>query len=129
MENILKKIAEFDKVNETKLAKHEVNLALIDVINAESKKANDIISKVDQLENEFNVAEKKILDIRKQFNSYKAAAKSSTDNLDNELNKLIQQSKDLGIDFNSIPAYKNGKQIYSIISTISKLIDEYNKPI
>lgn len=33
MENILKKIAEFDKVNETKLAKHEVNLAIIDEIN------------------------------------------------------------------------------------------------
>ena len=115
--------------NETKLGKHEVELALIDVINAESKKANDIISKVDQLENEFTIAEKKILDIRKQFNSYKATAKSSTDNLNNGLEKLIQQSKDLGIDFNSIPAYKNGKQIYSAISTISKLIDEYNKPI
>ena len=34
MENILKKIAEFDKVNETKLAKHEVELGLVDDIKS-----------------------------------------------------------------------------------------------
>lgn len=38
MENILKKIAEFDKVNETKLAKHEINLALVDELKNEADK-------------------------------------------------------------------------------------------
>lgn len=40
MENILKKIAEFDKVNETKLAKHEVELGVLQDVQKELVTAN-----------------------------------------------------------------------------------------
>jgi len=129
MENILKKIAEFDKVNETKLAKHEVELSTVQTIIDYSIKANKIVNDIEKLESEFAIAEKRILDLRKQFNSYKENAKIAVDVLSGELDKLVKQSKELGIDFNSIPAYKEGKQVYSQINPIVKLIDEYNKPI
>ena len=53
----------------------------------------------------------------------------ATDVLSGELEKLVKQSKELGVDFNSIPAYKEGKQAYGQINIIPKLIEEYNKPI
>jgi chromosome segregation ATPase len=129
LNSIFKKVAELEKnAQEVKLGMH-VELALVDDINSNSKKANDLISKVEQLENEFSIAEKRIQDLRKQLNTYKAPAKSLTDSLSNDLEKMAVQSKELGIDFNSIPAYKNGKQSYAFIQGVEKLINEYNKPI
>jgi predicted nucleic acid-binding Zn-ribbon protein len=130
MNNILKMISQMDaNANEIKLAKHEVNLSTVQTIIDYSIKANKIVSDVDKLEAEFTTAEKRILDLRKQINSYKENAKISSDVLDGELEKLVKQSKELGIDFNSIPAYKQGKQAYGQINVIPKLIEEYNKPI
>lgn len=45
MENILKKIAEFDKVNETKLAKHRVELGVLQDIEKEMSIANQGVFK------------------------------------------------------------------------------------
>ena len=130
MNNILKMISQMDaNVNEIKLAKHEVNLSTVQTIIDYSIKANKIVSDVDKLEAEFTTAEKRILDLRKQINLHKENAKISSDVLSGELEKLVKQSKELGIDFNSIPAYKQGKQAYGQINVIPKLIEEYNKPI
>jgi hypothetical protein len=130
MNNILKMISQMDaNANEIKLAKHEVNLSTVQTIIDYSIKANKIVSDVDKLEAEFTTAEKRILDLRKQINSHKENAKISSDVLGGELEKLVKQSKELGIDFNSIPAYKEGKQAYGQINVIPKLIEEYNKPI
>jgi predicted nucleic acid-binding Zn-ribbon protein len=130
MNNILKMISKMESnANEIKLEKHEVNLSTVQTIIDYSIKANKIVSDVDKLEAEFTTAEKRILDLRKQINSYKENAKISSDVLDGELEKLVKQSKELGIDFNSIPAYKQGKQAYGQINVIPKLIEEYNKPI
>jgi predicted nucleic acid-binding Zn-ribbon protein len=130
MNNILKMISQMDaNANEVKLGKHEVNLSTVQTIIDYSIKANKIVSDVDKLEAEFTTAEKRIVDLRKQINSYKENAKISSDVLGGELEKLVKQSKELGIDFNSIPAYKEGKQAYGQINVIPKLIEEYNKPI
>jgi hypothetical protein len=130
MNNILKMISQMDaNANEVKLAKHEVNLSTVQTIIDYSIKANKIVSDVDKLEAEFTTAEKRILDLRKQINSHKENAKITLDVLVSELEKLVKQSKELGIDFNSIPAYKEGKQAYGQINVIPKLIEEYNKPI
>ena len=130
LNDIFKMISEMEKnAEEVKLGKHEVELSTVQTIIDYSIKANKIVSDVDKLEAEFTKAEKRILDLRKQFNSYKENSKIATDVLSGELIKLVKQSKELGIDFNSIPAYKEGKQAYSQINPISKLIEEYNKPI
>lgn len=47
MENILKKIAEFDKVRETKLAKHEVELGAIDDVKNEVIAINKLFDSYD----------------------------------------------------------------------------------
>jgi len=92
-------------------------------------KLNSIFKKVAELEKNAQEVKKRIQDLRKQLNTYKAPAKSLTDSLSNDLEKMAVQSKELGIDFNSIPAYKNGKQSYAFIQGVEKLINEYNKPI
>ena len=115
--------------NEVKLGKHEVELSVVQNIIDYSIKANKIVSDVNKIENEFTAAEKKILDLRKQLNSYKENSKIAVDVLQGELDKLVKQSKDLGIDFNTIPAWKEGKKAYSQINVIPALILEYNKPI
>ena len=125
-EQILNDIAEKVMVN---LAKHNEELSTVQTIIDYAIKANKIVSDIDKLESEFTTSEKRILDLRKQFNSYKENAKIAVDVLDGELEKLVKQSKELGIDFNSIPAYKEGKQAYAQINVIPKLIEEYNKPI
>jgi DNA repair exonuclease SbcCD ATPase subunit len=130
LNDIFKKVAELEKnANEVKLGMHEVELSTVQTIIDYSIKANKIVSDVNKLEAEFTTAEKRILDLRKQFNSYKENSKIATDVLGGELEKLIKQSKELGIDFNSIPAYKEGKQSYAFIQGVEKLINEYNKPI
>jgi hypothetical protein len=73
------------------LAKHEVELSTVQTIIDYSIKANKIVSDVDKLEAEFTKAEKRILDLRKQFNSYKENSKIATDVLSGELIKLVKQ--------------------------------------
>ena len=122
-------IADITAKVEAKLASQKVELSVIQNIIDYSIKANKIVSDIDKIENEFTIAEKKILDLRKQINSYKENSKIAVDVLQGELDKLIKQSKELGIDFNTIPAYKEGKKAYSQINIIPALILQYNKPI
>jgi len=116
-------------VYKVELSTMNVELSVIQNIIDYSIKANKIVSDIDKIESEFTIAEKKILDLRKQLNSYKENSKIAVDVLQGELDKLVKQSKDLGIDFNTIPAWKEGKKAYSQINVIPALILEYNKPI
>ena len=111
------------------LSEINVELSVVQNIIDYSIKANKIVSDVDKIESEFTIAEKTILDLRKKINSYKENSKITVDVLEGELDKLVKQSKELGIDFNTIPAYKEGKKAYSQINVIPSLILEYNKPI
>ena len=111
------------------LSEINVELSVVQNIIDYSIKANKIVSDVDKIESEFTIAEKTILDLRKKINSYKENSKIAVDVLEGELDKLVKQSKELGIDFNTIPAYKEGKKAYSQINVIPSLILEYNKPI
>ena len=125
-DNILKDIYLNNKVE---LSAMDVELSVVQNIIDYSIKANKIVSDVDKIESEFTIAEKTILDLRKKINSYKENSKIAVDVLEGELDKLVKQSKELGIDFNTIPAYKEGKKAYSQINVIPSLILEYNKPI
>jgi hypothetical protein len=116
-------------IYKVELSSMDVELSVIQNIIDYSIKANKIVSDIDKIESEFTIAEKKILDLRKQLNSYKENSKIAVDVLQGELDKLVKQSKDLGIDFNTIPAWKEGKKSYSQINVIPALILEYNKPI
>ena len=116
-------------VYKVELSSMDVELSVVQNIIDYSIKANKIVSDIDKIESEFTIAEKKILDLRKQLNSYKENSKIAVDVLQGELDKLVKQSKDLGIDFNTIPAWKEGKKAYSQINVIPALILEYNKPI
>ena len=116
-------------IEKSELKNNKVELSVIQNIIDYSIKANKIVSDIDKIESEFTIAEKKILDLRKQVNSYKENSKIAVDVLQGELDKLVKQSNELGIDFNTIPAYKEGKKAYSQINIIPKLILEYNKPI
>ena len=116
-------------IEKSELKNNKVELSVIQNIIDYSIKANKIVSDIDKIESEFTIAEKKILDLRKQINSYKENSKIAVDVLQGELDKLVKQSNELGIDFNTIPAYKEGKKAYSQINIIPKLIMEYNKPI
>ena len=116
-------------IEKSELKNNKVELSVIQNIIDYSIKANKIVSDIDKIESEFTIAEKKILDLRKQINSYKENSKIAVDVLQGELDKLVKQSNELGIDFNTIPAYKEGKKAYSQINIIPKLILEYNKPI
>lgn len=129
LNTILNKLGKIEEIHETNLAKHKIELNTIQNIINYVVKSEDIISKFEKLENEFELAEKKILDLRKQMNAYKQEAKIATDVLEGELEKLEKQSKEIGVDLNTIPAFKEGKKAYSFIHIIPKNIDEYNKPI
>jgi hypothetical protein len=129
LNTILNKLGKIEEIEQTNLEKHEIELNTIQNIIKYVVKAEDIIVKFEKLENEFESAEKKILDLRKQINAYKQDAKIATDVLDGELEKLAKQSKEIGVDLNTIPAFQEGKKAWSFISVISKSIDEYNKPI
>jgi hypothetical protein len=129
LNTILNKLGKIEEIYETNLGKHEIELNTIQNIINYVVKSEDIISKFEKLEDEFEPAEKKILALRKQMNAYKQEAKIATDVLQGELEKLEKQSKEIGVDLNTIPAFKEGKKSYAYISVISKTIDEYNKPI
>ena len=118
MENILKKIAEFDKVNETKLAKHEVELAYIDNLNkalAEGQKnessyysdfkttLNGVIQKAREIEVKYNVL---------------------ASNINEPIFQMEKQAKELGLDIRSTDYYKKSQSILKSIDIRKQVIDD-----
>lgn len=128
MENILKKIAEFDKVNETKLAKHEVNLALVD----ELKKVNDdILNSLKNADNSWRAYQdyltradapfKKMIQMRESL-------LSSTGKIEQLLKNAETQAKNLGLNVNDIPLYSVIKSNLNKKNEIIKTIDSFKDP-
>ena len=124
MENILKKIAEFDKVSETKLAKHEVNLALVDDLKAvadkiksEGSESNKMKADVLKTKKMFDDATNLKAELQKRYeaNRTKYAAQFKENNA--LFNKIKAQAKELGLSIENAPVYKD-------YLTASKLLSE-----
>ncbi len=123
MENILKKIAEFDKVNETKLAKHEVELAdivkepiifekeVLKIYSDSNKYAdklkNDIVSK-------YQSEYKRIFDIQKEHSK--------------NFEIIRNKAKELGVDIQTTQLGKDYLKTGSYLSDIAKnMLDQQVK--
>lgn len=123
MENILKKIAEFDKVSETKLAKHEVELADIvkepiifekevQKIYSDSNKyadklKNDIVSK-------YQSEYKRIFEIQKEHSK--------------NFEIIRNKAKELGVDIQTTQLGKDYLKTGSYLSDIAKnMLDQQVK--
>ena len=115
MENILKKIAEFDKVNETKLAKHEVELGVADNLKKQLQIYKDSISKYSKdLDNAYvpiRNLEKIITELKGSVSNVSSIAQEMRkveDKVSNELdlvNAKIREAKNelgISIDINDV---------------------------
>ena len=140
MENILKKIAEFDKVNETKLAKHNVELGVADSLKKALKSYTDSVSKYGKdLDDAFvpiRTLEKVITELKGRVSEVVSIAqelRKSEDNVSNELDivrKKIQQAKeDLGItiDINDVVDLGSLQNSNKISAGIQKDAADYVK--
>ena len=118
MENILKKIAEFDKVNETKLAKHEVELGSLDMIKSMLNDSNATYKKGVEWSKEMEAFTKKA----KVLN---AEAKGILNGLQKELNDFKQKANELGLKVDSIPEFKKAVDSLGPLDNIIKMTQKY----
>lgn len=123
--NILNKIAKTEKVA---LAKHEVNLALVD----ELKKVNDdILNSLKTADNSWRAYQdyltradapfKKMIQMRESL-------LSSTAKIEQLLNNAETQAKNLGLNVNDIPLYSVIKSNLNKKNEIIKTIDSFKDP-
>ena len=115
MNNIFKKIAELEKnANEVKLGKHEVELNLVDDLKTSISKVSSLDSIVNTMSSNADKTNKLFINalaqkeiILKNYNDNR----KSFENLNKELNLLFKtintQAKDLGININDLPVYKD----------------------
>jgi chromosome segregation ATPase len=113
--NILKMISQMDaNANEVKLAKHEVELGLVDDLKAEINKSlpnvlnsiNELYADANKLKTLFEGALKQKSDIEKRYESNKKLSADTIGKLNNQFDAIKKMSKELGIDVATIPAYK-----------------------
>lgn len=114
MENILKKIAEFDKVNETKLAKHEVELSVKDEADKLTAKyyglTDTINSKYSGISKEIRLLNDKLNEVIKTSNEMPSV-----------ISKYENLAKELGIDVNNIQELKSLKLAIKDVDQFKKL--------
>ena len=115
MNNIFKKIAELEKnANEVRLGKHEVELNLVDDLKTSISKVSSLDSIVNTMSSNADKTNKLFINalaqkeiILKNYNDNR----KSFENLNKELNLLFKtintQAKDLGININDLPVYKD----------------------
>ena len=115
MNNIFKKIAELEKnADEVKLGKHEVELNLVDDLKTSISKVSSLDSIVNTMSSNADKTNKLFINalaqkeiILKNYNDNR----KSFENLNKELNLLFKtintQAKDLGININDLPVYKD----------------------
>ena len=100
--------------NEVKLAKHEVELGLVDDLKAEINKSlpnvlnsiNELYADANKLKTLFEGALKQKSDIEKRYESNKKLSADTIGKLNNQFDAIKKMSKELGIDVATIPAYK-----------------------
>ena len=127
LNNILKKISQPEK---TELAKHEVELALVDDLK---KVVSDYIKANANFQTAFNEhrqLDEKFMALKAKAKEYYAFDKKVYTDSQKIINNIKQQAKDLGIDPNGIQGVKD---LYQLIDDGSRsyktyeAIDKYNK--
>lgn len=120
---ILNKIA---KANKVELAKHEIELALVDEANSLIKIANENIDKIDEAENLFNLTLDKYQAIRDSFLKADSLSLTSSNKLEkniSEINVLInnlkKMSSELGLNYLDIKEAK-------LLESTLKMAIQYN---
>ncbi len=99
---------------EVKLAKHEIELGLVDDLKAEINKSlpnvlnsiNELYADANKLKTLFEGALKQKSDIEKRYESNKKLSADTIGKLNNQFDAIKKMSKELGIDVATIPAYK-----------------------
>jgi uncharacterized protein YktA (UPF0223 family) len=114
----------YNKLSEekTELAKHEVNLGTIEEIALAFKQINGVNDNFNKLD---AIVQKNFLTLNnayKQIVSNKDYEKKTISNLDKLQATLIKLSKDLGIDYKQIPAYKQIMDGYRLANQVNDSI-------
>lgn len=124
MENILKKIAEFDKVNETKLAKHEVELGIADKANKSFDTFRDgIFQKTSDLQDSLLI---QIKDYNKKVEAaYKKFREIEKGEYLTAYTKITEMARELGIAPAQVPELEVLEKKYRFNNTVFERI----KPI
>jgi|LakMenEpi03Aug12_release.lakeMendotaPanAssembly.Ray.scaffolds.fasta_scaffold1606869_1 uncharacterized protein (DUF3084 family) len=128
--NILKKIEKANEVENVELAKHEVELALVDDLNkvvSEYIKSN---ANFQTVFNEHKQLDDRFMALKARAREFYAFDKKIYTEAQKVINNIKQQAKDLGVDPNSI---KGLKDLYQLIDDGSRsyktyeAIEKYNK--
>ena len=126
MENILKKIAEFDKVNETKLAKHEVNLALVDDLKAvadkiksEGSESNKMKADALKTKKMFDDATNLKAELQKRYEANRTKYSAQLKENNALFNKIKAQAKELGLSIENAPVYKDYLATSKLLSELT----------
>ena len=128
--NILKKIEKANEVQNVELAKHEVELALIDDLNkvvSEYIKSN---ANFQTVFNEHKQLDDRFMALKVKAREFYAFDKKIYAEAQKVINNIKQQAKDLGVDPNNI---KGLKDLYQLIDDGSRsyktyeAIEKYNK--
>jgi chromosome segregation ATPase len=115
LNNIFKMVSQLEKnAEEVKLAKHEIELGLVDDLKAEINKSlpnvlnsiNELYADANKLKTLFEGALKQKSDIEKRYESNKKLSADTIGKLNNQFDAIKKMSKELGIDVATIPAYK-----------------------
>ena len=115
LNNIFKMVSQLEKnAEEVKLAKHEIELGLVDDLKAEINKnlpivinsINELYADANKLKTLFEGALKQKSDIEKRYESNKKLSADTIGKLNNQFDAIKKMSKELGLDVATIPAYK-----------------------
>ena len=115
LNNIFKMVSQLEKnAEEVKLAKHEIELGLVDDLKAQINKnlpivinsINELYADANKLKTLFEGALKQKSDIEKRYESNKKLSADTIGKLNNQFDAIKKMSKELGIDVATIPAYK-----------------------
>ena len=115
LNNIFKMVSQLEKnAKEVKLAKHEIELGLVDDLKAQINKnlpivinsINELYADANKLKTLFEGALKQKSDIEKRYESNKKLSADTIGKLNNQFDAIKKMSKELGIDVATIPAYK-----------------------
>ena len=117
LNNILKKISQPEK---TELAKHEVELSLMDDLNNEIKLFENLNNSYNEMIKEFE----KFSLMKNKLYVGSTAVKKNYDKQMASINKILaqfeKQSRDLGMNASDNPTYKKGLDVYD--KSLTKII-------
>lgn len=128
LKTILNKLGKIEEIHETNLAKHEVDLALVD----ELKKVNDsILTNLKNADSSWRAYQdyltKAETPFRKMIQMRESLIKS-TDQIQQLLKNAEVKAKDLGFNVNDIPMYSTIKSNLSKKDEIIRTIDSFDSP-